>query len=151
VAIEPTPIDLADNTTTRWDFSQFSSGTLAIAVAGYPSEFSKIDKYPNSNVLKAASFVAANFLAVVTDSSNNILTAGGLTLKTAPAATNDLFANATKITKVPFKSFVNTSGANPTEQLTGSGAGSEITPQGDPTPKDPAQAIRCRRVSQRLV
>ncbi len=140
VAIEPTPIDLADNTTTRWDFSQFSSGTLAIAVAGYPSEFSKIDMYPNSNVLKATSFVAANFLAVVTDSSNNVLTAGGLTLKTAPAATNDLFANATKITKVPFKSFVNTSAANPTEQLTGSGAGSEITPQGDPTPEDPAQA-----------
>jgi hypothetical protein len=140
VAIEPTPIDLADNTTTRWDFSQFSSGTLAIAVAGYPSEFSKIDKYANSNVLKAASFVATNFLAVVTDSSDHVLTAGGLSLKTALAATNDLFTNAIKIKKVPFKSFVNTSATNPTEQLTGSNAGSEITPQGDPTPEDPAQA-----------
>ncbi|MFZ0956228.1 MAG: hypothetical protein WAN60_07785 [Candidatus Sulfotelmatobacter sp.] len=139
VAIEPTPIDLADNTTTRWDFSQFSSGTLALAVAGYPSEFSKIDKYPNSNTLKAASFVAANFLAVVTDSSNNVLTAGGLTLKKALAATNDLFANAVTIKKVPFKSFLDTSATNPTEQLTGSDAGDEITPQGDPTPKDPAQ------------
>jgi hypothetical protein len=139
VAIEPTPIDLADTTTTRWDFSQFSSGTLAIAVAGYPSEFSKIDKYPNSNVLKAASFVAANFLAVVTDSSNNVLTAGGLTLKKALAATNDLLANAVTIKKVPFKSFLDTSATNPTERLTGSDAGGEITPQGDPTPEDPAQ------------
>lgn len=139
VAIEPTPIDLADNTTTRWDFSQFSSGTLALAVAGYPSEFSKIDKYPNSNTLKAASFVAANFLAVVTDSSNNVLTAGGLTLKKALAATNDLFANAIKIKNAPFKSFLDTSATNPTEQLTGTGAGGEITPQNDPTPQDPAQ------------
>jgi hypothetical protein len=107
-------------------------------VNGYPSEFAKIDRYPSSNALTAATFVAANFLAVVTDASNHVLTAGGLSLKTAPAATNDLFANAIKITKVPFKAFVNTSAANPSEQLTGSGAGSEINPQGDPTPKDPA-------------
>lgn len=139
VSLQPAAIDLADTTTTRWDFYQFSSGdTLALVVNGYPSEFAKIDRYPNSNVLTAATFAAANFLAVVKDSSNNVFTAGGLSLKTAPAATNDLFTSATKITKVPFTSFVNTSAANPTEQLTGSGAGSEITPQGDPTPKDPA-------------
>ncbi|HLW88580.1 MAG TPA: choice-of-anchor D domain-containing protein [Terriglobales bacterium] len=139
-ALEPAGIDLADSTTTRWDFSQFSSGTLAIVVTGYPSEFSKIDRYPNSNALTAASFAAANFLAVVTDASNNILTAGGLTLPTAPAATNDLFANAINIKKVPFKSFVDTSAASPTEVLSGTGAGSEVNPQGDPIPQDPAVA-----------
>lgn len=143
-AIEPSPIDMADTTSTRWDFNQFSSGTLALAVAGYPTEFSKIDKYPNSNVLKAASFVAANFLAIVsTGPGSTPLYAGGLfgggsTLKKALAAKNDLFANATIIKKAPFKSFVDTSAANPTEELTGSQAGSMIDPQGDPTPKDPA-------------
>jgi hypothetical protein len=140
VALEPAGIDLADTTTTRWDFSQFSAGNgpLAIAVSGYPTEFSKIDRYPNSNVLTAASFAPASFLAVVTDASNNVLTAGGLTLKTAPAATNDLFANAINIKKLPFKSFVDTSAASPTEVLTGTGAGGEVNSKNDPTPKDPA-------------
>ena len=138
-ALQPAPIDLADTTTTRWDFYQFSSGdTLALVVNGYPTEFSKIDRYPNINALTAATFAAANFLAVVTDSSNNVLTAGGLTLKKAPAATNDLFNNATKIAKVPFTSFVNVSAALPSEFLTGSNAGDENPSQGDPTPTDPA-------------
>jgi hypothetical protein len=146
VALEPTGIDQADATTTRWDFSQFNPGDspVALVVAGFPSEFSKIDKYPNSNALKAASFVAANFLAIVSQGPGTEplfaggLFAGGLTLKTAPAATNDLFSNAVIIKKVPFKSFVNTSATNPSEQLTGTGAGSEVTPQDDPIPQDPA-------------
>ncbi|HEY6336997.1 MAG TPA: hypothetical protein VIW68_00745 [Candidatus Sulfotelmatobacter sp.] len=138
-AIEPTATDLADTKTTRWDFSRFSSGTLALVVNGYPSEFSKIDRYPNSNLLTAASFIEANFLAVVTDASNNVFTAGGLTLPKAPAATNDLFANAIKITKVPFKSFLDTSATGPTEILSGTGAGGQADPQGDPIPQDPAQ------------
>ena len=141
-AVEATPIDEADTTTTRWDFSQFTAGSdpLALMVNGFPSEFAGIDSHPNSNFLKATSFVALNFLAIVTDSSNNVLTAGGLTLKRAPAAKNDLFADAIKITKVPFKSFVDTSATNPTEILSGTGAGGEINSQGDPTPQDPAVA-----------
>jgi hypothetical protein len=146
VAVEATGIDLADATSTRWDFNQFGPGDspVALMVAGFPAEFSTIDKYPNSNALKAASFVAANFLAIVSQGpGTQPLFAGGLfdggaTLKTAPAATNDLFSNAVVIKKVPFKSFVNTSATNPTEQLSGTGAGSEVTPQDDPIPQDPA-------------
>ena len=146
VALEPTGIDQADATSTRWDFNQFNPGDspMALVVEGFPSEFSKIDKYPNSNALKAASFVAANFLAIVSQGpGTQPLFAGGLfdggkTLKTAPAATNDLFLNATIIKKLPFKSFVDTSATNPTEQLTGTGAGSEVTPQNDPIPQDAA-------------
>lgn len=140
-ALEPAPIDQADTTTTRWDFSQFTAGSddLFLMVNGFPSEFSGIDIHANSNALTAASFVATNFLAIVTDASNNVLTAGGLAVpKKAPAATNDLFVNAIKITKVPFKSFLDTSATNPTEILSGTGAGGEIDPQGDPTPQDPA-------------
>jgi len=138
-ALEPAPIDEADGTTTRWDFSQFSSGTLALAVAGFPSEFRSIDRYTNSNALTAASFAPANFLAIVIDASNNVFTAGGLTVpKKAPAAPNDLFADAIKITKVPFKSVVDTSATSPSEVLSGAGAGGEINSQGDPTPQDPS-------------
>ena len=138
-ALEPTPIDFADTKTTRWDFAQFIPGaSVALTVEGFPEEFSKIDKYPNSNPLTAASFAQANFLAIVTDASDNILTAGGLSIKTALAAKNDLFANAINITKVPFKSFVNTSATSPTEILSGTGAGGEVNPQSDPIPQDPA-------------
>jgi len=138
-ALEPGAIDLADVSTTRWDFSQFvSGGSLYLVVTGFPSEFSTIDKFPSSNALTAASFVSANFLAVVTDASDQILTAGGLSLKTALAAKNDLFSKATNIAKVPFKNFIDTSATNPTEILSGTNAGNQQTSQGDPIPQDPA-------------
>jgi len=137
-ALEPAGIDWADVTTTRWDFSQFSpGGTLDLVVSGFPSEFKNIDKYHNSNSLAPTSFAESNFLATVKDASNNTLTAGGLVLETAPAATNDLFANAINISKVPFHSFINTSAANPSEILSGTGAGGEVDPQSDPIPQDP--------------
>jgi len=137
-ALEPTPIDLADAKTTRWDFTQFVPGaSLVLVVDGFPKEFNKIDKYANSNTLTAAFFTSSNFLAVVTDASDNTLTAGGLTLKSAPAAKNDLFANAINIKAVPFKSFVNTTATNPTEILSGAGAGNQQNAQSDPIPQDP--------------
>jgi len=145
VALEPAPIDLANysSTTTRWDFNGFVQGSspLALLVSGFPSEFAKIDKFPSSNQLTAASFASANFLATVTDASNNVLTAGGLTLMSAPAAKNDLFSSAIKITKVPYKTFVDVTATSPTEVLVAPPApGSMLNPQGDPIPQDPALA-----------
>jgi len=138
-ALEPTPIDLADVITTRWDFSQFVPGTsLYLVVDGFPSEFSKIDKYPNSNALTAASFASAHFLAIVTNASGETLTAGGLSLNLKTVvATNDLFGKAIQITKVPFKDYLDTSATNPTEILSGTDAGNQQDSQGDPIPQDP--------------
>ena len=148
LALEPAAIDLADSKTTRWDFSQFTSGgTLTLMATGFPKEFSTIDKYPNSNVLTAASFVASNFLAIVNDGNGNLLTAGGITLKKALPATNDLFANAITIKKAPFSSFLDTSATGPLEILSGVSAGNQSNPQGDPVPQDPASVnagVPCR-------
>jgi hypothetical protein len=140
--LEPAAIDQADTTMTRWDFNQFQAGDdpLALVVTGFPSEFSTIDRFPNSNVMAASAFASSHFLAIVTDASNNILTAGGLALKTAALAKNDLFSNAINITKLPFTSFIDTSAANPQEILTGGAAGGESNPQGDPIPSDPPLA-----------
>jgi hypothetical protein len=151
-ALEPAAISQADNTTTRWDFSNFAvGGSLGLIVDGFPTAFSKIDAFPISNALTAASFASSNFLAVVSPGpGSKPLFAGGLfdggaTLKVAPAALNDLFSNAINIKKVPFKSFVNTSGTNPTELTVAPNpppdppvAGSMVDPQSDPVPKDPA-------------
>lgn len=138
IPIEPSGIALADTTTARWDFSQFTGGNqLILLVDGFPSEFATIDAFPESNTLAPSSFAASNFLAVVKDSSNNTLTAGGLVLNAAPAATNDLFSNAKTITSSPFVDFVDTSAAEPQEILSGSGAGGQSNPQGDPIPQDP--------------
>ncbi len=139
-ALEPAAIDLADATTTRWDFTQFVPGsTLFLVVGGFPSQFSTIDKYPNSNALTVASFASANFLATVKDGSTT-LTAGGLTLQKAAKAKNDLIANQITITDVPFTSFINTSATKPTEILSGTDAGDQQASQGDPAPEDPAIA-----------
>ena len=136
--LEPTTIDLADTTTTRWDFGQFTGGnSLTLVIDGFPSEFQTIDIFPHSNALAPASFTTANFLAVVKDASNKTLTAGGLALSTAPAATNDLFANATVISSSPFSDFIDTSAAEPQEILSGNGAGGQLNPQQDPIPQDP--------------
>src|SRR5215467_10288606 len=138
IPIEPSGIALADTTTTRWDFGQFAGGNqLILLVDGFPSEFNTIDAFPASNSLAPASFAASNFLAVVRDASNNILTAGGFVLSTAPAATNDLFSNVKTITSSPFVDFIDTSAAEPQETLSGSGAGGQSNPQGDPIPVDP--------------
>jgi len=140
-ALEPAPIALADTTMTRWDFNQFTPGnSLTLLVDGFPSEFSGIDIFPNSNSLAQTSFSNSNFVAVVKDASNNTLAAGGLPLNAAPAAKNDLFANATVITGTPFTDFVDTSATEPQEVLTGSGAGGETNPQQDPIPQDPNPA-----------
>jgi VCBS repeat protein/centrosomal CEP192-like protein/pre-peptidase/ASPM-SPD-2-Hydin domain-containing protein len=139
-ALEPAGIALADTTTTRWDFSQFTTGnSLALVIQGFPSEFQAedFDAFPLSNSLAPSSFSAANFLAIVKDSSNDTLTAGGLFLTTAAAATNDLFTNATVVTESPFIDFIDTSAAEPQEILSGTGAGGETESQQDPLPQDP--------------
>ncbi len=107
-------------------------------VDGFPSEFETIDNLPSSNALTVASFASSNFLAVVKDASNHTLIAGGLALNTAPAATNDLFANATAIPGSPFSDFIDTSAAEPQEILNGNGAGGQLNPQQDPVPQDPS-------------
>lgn len=145
---EPNAIPLADYTTTRWDFcpqadpclfASNSGNTITLAVDGFPSEFQSIDIYPRSNALTPASFTPANFLAIVKDATNKTLTAGGLVLKTAAPATNDLSTNAKTIPAVPFTDFIDTSAVNPQEIISGANAGGETVNQSDPAPTDPTQ------------
>jgi hypothetical protein len=79
-ALEPAAISQADNTTTRWDFSNFAvGGSLGLVVDGFPTVFSKIDAFPVSNALTAASFASSNFLAIVSPGAGSKpLFAGGL-------------------------------------------------------------------------
>lgn len=140
-ALQPTPVTLADNTSTRWDFYQFTSGTsLALVVKGFPIDFRQIDIFPDSNALTQASFSDSNFLAIVQDGSN-VLTAGALSLQTAPAATNDKFSQAIAI-NLPYQAFVDTSATNPHENLT---TGGEIDNQLDPSPPCSTHRLRIFR------
>jgi len=140
-ALQPAPVTLADNTNTRWDFSQFTSGTsLSLVVKGFPVDFQNIDIFPDSNALTQASFSSSNFLAIVQD-GNNVLTAGGLTLQTAPAATNDKLSQAIAI-ELPYQDFVDTSATNPQENPT---TGGEINNQMDPPPPCSTHRLRVFR------
>jgi len=149
-ALESTPIALSDNSAVRMDFNQGDTGPWALAAAGFPLEFSKIDAFPNSNTLTAASFASSHFLAIVTDASNNPYYAGGLPIpKKASAAPNDFFGSAINIKKVPFTSTVDTSLTNPLEITSGADAGGMSDGgQGDPIPTDPSPAnpgVPCRQ------
>ena len=141
-ALEPTAVTLADNSTTRWDFYQFTPGnSVALVVQGFPAEFQDIDNTPQSNSLSPASFSPSNFLAIV-DNNGTTVRAGGLRLTSAPAAPNDLVGSAIAIHGFPFSSVVDTTATNPQEMLPG---GQEINPQGDPAPScsaDPSRVFR---------
>ncbi len=145
-ALEPTAVTGGDNTTTRWDFYQFASGSanLDVVVDGFPSEFQNIDDNPNSNNLMPASFSPSNFQASVEDASGNIITAGGLVVRPAPTATNDTTSTAIAVV-LPYHGMANTAPTHPRENPVD---GTEIDPQNDPPPMpancspDPARVFR---------
>jgi hypothetical protein len=131
-ALEPTAVTGADNTMTRWDFHQFTSGNanLDIVVDGFPSEFQNIDGQPDSNGLTPQFFTPANFLAEVEDSTGRIVTAGGLTVHAAFASTNDTTGTAIAVA-LPYHGMANTSGTHPQEDPV---TGAEVDSQNDPPP-----------------
>jgi hypothetical protein len=146
--LQPTPIDVADLSTTRWDFAQITappggtSATLSLVVSGIPTEF--LPNYTDSNggppsannLSFAPNSSPTPFLAIVSNGTT-LITAGTVQLKAAPAAGNDLVGNAKPITTSTFTDFIDTSATNPLEILTGTGAGGETVNQSDPIPTDP--------------
>jgi hypothetical protein len=153
--LQPTPIEAADLTTTRWDFAQITappggvSATLSLLVSGMPAEF--VGSYGNpdgctsfecatpNNLVLAPNASPTPFLAIVSNGTTLIPSVSTLQLKAAPPAGNDLIANARQIPSGTFSDFIDTSATNPQEILSGTGAGAETVSQGDPIPRDSTQ------------
>jgi hypothetical protein len=144
--LEPTPIPAADFSDTRWDFDNLTatlgetSSTLSLTVDCIPQEFAPDYTDSNGNgpcvnnlVLPGGTGTATQFQVLATDGAVNYF-AGALQLAKAPPATNDTYKTATPITTTLFTDFINTSGTNPSEILSGNDAGGENNPQGDPPP-----------------
>jgi hypothetical protein len=126
--IEPAGITASDLTTTRWDLSNFKSGTtgapavIALSAFGFPSEFiaSGVGA-TNDNGLVVADFDPQhpNFLAVVANTSTGeVATSNGLTLKPAPATappapSHDVQSNAKAISSPVFADIVSVTNSLP--------------------------------------
>lgn len=138
-AIQPTPIQFADSTTTRWDIVGLAGSTtlpstlpsVNLAVQGFPNTLATIDGQTVStsvtnNLTQAFMANQANFLAVAVNTSTGIsVSAGSLSI---PAVTklpgNDSIATPTVVN--PFQAIasgfndqVNTSTATPQESASG--------------------------------
>ena len=96
----------------------------------------RLTNQPANNLVFAPNASPTPFLAIVSNGTT-LLTAGTVQLQTAPAAGNDLIANAKLITASSFTDFIDTSASNPQEILSGTGAGGETVNQSDPIPQDP--------------
>ncbi|MFL6438679.1 MAG: choice-of-anchor D domain-containing protein [Terriglobales bacterium] len=127
-ADEPEPIVFADASTTRWEFTNFASGTnLAILVDNFMYDSSGAIRSFFTNDLGLSPVPADNNLVlvdsnvgvIVTDSSGSDHVLGSLPLSLQPAthtANNDVFTNAHPIVGSAsiFADFVDVTGANPT-------------------------------------
>jgi Abnormal spindle-like microcephaly-assoc'd, ASPM-SPD-2-Hydin len=155
-AMEPSVIQFADTSTTRWDIDGLAGSSplksplpwVDLVVEGFPSDLTNVDAdgpTPSNNLTQSFMANANNFLAVAEENEGGTIvqhTAGGLSIPSITTAlSNDAIGNAMVITPATvegsgFAAQINASTATPQQD----GAGN-LT--GVPSPADPLLPPSC--------